>query len=117
MRKSFTKIADEEVDWNLDTQSHALSFNEQAISCIQANCDDIFDRGTGDCTASVRSVLSGAGHDSAYTNRGADTAMIFVPCRERLISQSSRIRTQEDCSIRAAVLMNSILTYGSRRGT
>ena len=56
-----------------------------------------------------REIVSGAGHDSAYINRVAPTAMIFVPCAGGLSHNEAESATQEDVAAGANVLLHAVL--------
>lgn len=120
LKDSFATIANREgqapleVEWTLDAQSHAISFNDRAIACVRAACDMVFGEDVDKLTTSM---LSGAGHDSVYTNRRAPTAMVFIGCRGGLSHNPREFATKQDCAIGAQVLLYSILAYDSNRTT
>jgi beta-ureidopropionase / N-carbamoyl-L-amino-acid hydrolase len=64
-----------------------------------------------DAGYSVRDMVSGAGHDSAYVARVAPTAMIFVPCRGGISHNEAEFTSQEQCARGAQVLLQAVLAY------
>ena len=75
-----------------------------------------------DCVAAVRraaevsgytarDIVSGAGHDAAYTSRVAPSAMIFVPCRDGISHNEAEFSSKEQCAKGAQVLLQSVLDY------
>jgi N-carbamoyl-L-amino-acid hydrolase len=75
-----------------------------------------------DCIAAVRAgvhkaglasrdIVSGAGHDAAYTARVAPTTMIFVPCAGGLSHNEAESTTFEECAAGAQLLLNAVLEY------
>ena len=64
-----------------------------------------------DAGYSVRDMVSGAGHDSAYVARVAPTAMIFVPCRGGISHNEAEFASQEQCARGAQVLLQAVLAY------
>lgn len=63
----------------------------------------------------IRSMASGAGHDSVYASRHCPTSMIFVPCREGISHNPTEWASPEDCEIGAQVLLQSVLKYDQLR--
>lgn len=62
-----------------------------------------------------RDMISGAGHDAAYTARIMPTAMIFVPCKDGLSHNEAESATQEDCADGTQVLLEAVLAYDNRQ--
>ncbi|MBB3174384.1 N-carbamoyl-L-amino-acid hydrolase [Endobacter medicaginis] len=56
-----------------------------------------------------RDIVSGAGHDSAYTARVCPSAMIFVPCAGGLSHNEAESATQHDVAAGTAVLLRAVL--------
>ncbi len=97
---------------------------------LAAECREIwwspateFDRG---CVAAVRQaaeaggyahrdIVSGAGHDAAYVNRVAPTAMIFVPCADGISHNEVESATPEDLAAGCNVLLRAMLDRAAAR--
>ena len=91
---------------------------------LAADCKEIwwspaieFDR---DCVAAVRAaaaaggyahrdIVSGAGHDAAYVNRVAPTAMIFIPCEDGISHNEIESATPADLAAGCNVLLRAML--------
>lgn len=63
---------------------------------------------------SHRDIISGAGHDAAYTARVAPTTMIFVPCEGGLSHNEAESTSFDECAAGAQVLLNALLDYDAR---
>jgi len=61
-----------------------------------------------------RDIISGAGHDAAYTARVAPTTMVFVPCEGGLSHNEAESTSFEECAAGAQVLLNALLEYDAR---
>ena len=57
----------------------------------------------------ARDIVSGAGHDCAYTARICPSAMIFVPCAGGLSHNEAESATREDVAAGTAVLLRAVL--------
>ena len=97
---------------------------------LAAECKEIwqspairFDR---DCIAAVRKaaaaaghahrdITSGAGHDAAYVNRVAPTAMIFVPCAQGISHNEVESAAPEDLAAGCDVLLRAMLGRAAAR--
>lgn len=118
IRESFAEIASEnqhnpcEVTWTLDTQSHAVAFHEQAVHCVSDSCEKFFQE---DAKTLVAPMVSGAGHDSVYTNRVTPTAMVFVPCRGGISHHPEEYCRPEDCATGAQIIIDASLKFDSTR--
>jgi N-carbamoyl-L-amino-acid hydrolase len=62
----------------------------------------------------ARDMVSGAGHDAAYTARVAPSAMVFVPCRGGISHNAAEFTSQEQCAKGAQVLLQAVLAYDAR---
>jgi N-carbamoyl-L-amino-acid hydrolase len=78
---------------------------------FDADCVDAVRRAAAAAGYSVRDMVSGAGHDSAYVARVAPTAMIFVPCRGGISHNEAEFTSQEQCARGAQVLLQAVLDY------
>jgi N-carbamoyl-L-amino-acid hydrolase len=81
---------------------------------FDADCVDAVRRAATAAGYSVRDMVSGAGHDSAYVARIAPTAMIFVPCRGGISHNEAEFTSQEQCAMGAQVLLQAVLDYDRR---
>ncbi|MGJ3262365.1 MAG: Zn-dependent hydrolase [Salinarimonas sp.] len=61
-----------------------------------------------------RDIISGAGHDAAYTARVAPTTMVFVPCEGGLSHNEAESTSFDECAAGAQVLLNALLEYDAR---
>lgn len=61
-----------------------------------------------------RDMISGAGHDAAYTARVAPTTMVFVPCEGGLSHNEAESTSFDECAAGAQVLLNALLEYDQR---
>ncbi len=64
----------------------------------------------------MRPMVSGAGHDAAYTNRVMPTTMIFVPCAGGISHNEAESTSLEECAAGAQVLLNAVLEYDQDAG-
>jgi N-carbamoyl-L-amino-acid hydrolase len=89
------------------------------MTCIADTPPVRFD---ADCIAAVRAgvaaggfssrdIVSGAGHDAAYTARVTPTAMVFVPCRGGISHNEAEFSSKEQCAAGAQVLLEAVLDY------
>lgn len=85
--------------WN----SPAVHFDKTLIDCVR--------HAAAKNGASARDMVSGAGHDAAYTARVMPTTMIFVPCAGGLSHNEAESTTLEECAIGAQVLLDAVLEY------
>jgi N-carbamoyl-L-amino-acid hydrolase len=81
---------------------------------FDADCVDAVRRAATAAGYSVRDMVSGAGHDSAYVARVAPTAMIFVPCRGGISHNEAEFTSQEQCAMGAQVLLQAVIDYDRR---
>jgi N-carbamoyl-L-amino-acid hydrolase len=85
--------------------SPAIHFDEGAIAAVR-NAAAALDYGH-------RDIVSGAGHDAAYVNRVAPTAMIFVPCADGLSHNEVESATPADLAAGCNVLLHAILEHAA----
>jgi N-carbamoyl-L-amino-acid hydrolase len=90
-----------EVVWN----SPAVYFDPRCIRAVR--------EGAAKSRAATREIVSGAGHDSVYVSRVAPTAMIFVPCKDGLSHNPAESTEEDQCSMGAQVLLETIIAYQS----
>jgi beta-ureidopropionase / N-carbamoyl-L-amino-acid hydrolase len=81
---------------------------------FDADCVDAVRQAATDAGYSIRDMVSGAGHDSAYVARVAPTAMIFVPCRGGISHNEAEFSSKEQCAAGAQVLLQAVLEFDRR---
>jgi acetylornithine deacetylase/succinyl-diaminopimelate desuccinylase-like protein len=97
-------------DMRLDFESKAVTFDATAIDCVRAAGKSV----TG-CSQDVRTMTSGAGHDSVFTSMHCPTAMIFVPCKDGVSHHPEEWCEKEDCATGASVLTEALLRFDQIR--
>ncbi|CAG9946116.1 unnamed protein product [Clonostachys rosea f. rosea IK726] len=122
-RAEFQRIAHEdsekgvEVDWKLLVDSPAVEFNPDCIRVVEQSATDV-------CSALPqthadgklwRRMISGAGHDSCYTNTRCPTSMIFTPTKDGISHNPVEYCSAEDCALGASVLLGAVLRYDKLR--
>jgi N-carbamoyl-L-amino-acid hydrolase len=75
------------------------------------DCVECVRRAAARCGYSMREIVSGAQHDSAYVARVAPTSMIFVPCRDGISHNEAEFSSQEQCARGAQVLLHAVLEF------
>lgn len=99
-KAEFSRIASDdsekgcEVEWELLVDSPAVKFDEGCIAAVEAAATDV-------CSTLSREklwkrMISGAGHDSCYTNRVCPTSMIFTPTRSGISHNPTEYCSPED---------------------
>jgi N-carbamoyl-L-amino-acid hydrolase len=78
-------------------------FDPDCVECVR--------RAAARCGYSMRDIVSGAQHDSAYVARVAPTSMIFVPCRDGISHNEAEFSSQEQCARGAQVLLHAVLEF------
>ena len=78
-------------------------FDPDCVECVR--------RAAARCGYSMREIVSGAQHDSAYVARVAPTSMIFVPCRDGISHNEAEFSSQEQCARGAQVLLHAVLEF------
>jgi len=100
------------VHWRQDADNPAIHFHEDCIQCVTDAAENLFG---SEATKLTQKLVSGAGHDSVYTNKHAPTSMIFVVSRDGISHNPREYTSPEDCSIGAQVLMSAVLNYDKLR--
>ncbi|KAF5671403.1 n-carbamoyl-amino acid hydrolase [Fusarium heterosporum] len=101
-----------EVDWELLVDSPAVKFNEECISVVEASAADVCSTLPQNTAGKLwRPMISGAGHDSCYTNRRCPTSMIFTPTRSGISHNPTEYCSPQDCALGASVLLGAVLRY------
>ncbi|OJJ49172.1 hypothetical protein ASPZODRAFT_1412057 [Penicilliopsis zonata CBS 506.65] len=125
LRKEFDLIAAEEgkgigkpcrVEWRLDFDSPAVKFHQDCIECVQQSAEAVVaDANVPDSKSLVRTIMSGAGHDSVFTSKRVPTSMIFIPCKDGLSHHPEEFSTAEDCATGASVVLQAVVRYDRKR--
>ncbi|PSN62402.1 putative N-carbamoyl-L-amino acid hydrolase [Corynespora cassiicola Philippines] len=90
--------------------SPAVNFDPVMLACIKQSAAEL------DCGMEI---VSGAGHDSVYTNRKVPTAMLFVRCKDGVSHNPAEFSREEDIAAGAEALLGAFLRYDEyvRRST
>lgn len=125
LRREFDAIAAEEgagigkpcrVEWTLDFDSPAVKFHEDCISCVQDSAHAVVaDAPVADTKSLVRTIMSGAGHDSVFTSKRVPTSMVFVPCKDGLSHHPEEFCSADDCATGASVILQSVVRFDRKR--
>ncbi|MFO1091401.1 MAG: Zn-dependent hydrolase [Hyphomicrobiales bacterium] len=109
MRAALKEIAssmgievEEACTWN----SPPVKFDEALIDCVRTAAE------TSGFTH--RDIVSGAGHDAAYTARVAPTTMIFCPCANGVSHNEEEKVEPAECAAGAQVLLKAVLALDDR---
>ncbi|KAF4333013.1 n-carbamoyl-amino acid hydrolase [Fusarium beomiforme] len=105
-----------EVEWELLVDSPAVKFNEECISVVEQSAANVCSTLPQNAEGKLwRPMISGAGHDSCYTNRVCPTSMIFTPTRSGISHNPTEYCSPEDCALGASVLLGAVLRYDKLR--
>ncbi|KAH8701686.1 hypothetical protein BGW36DRAFT_394516 [Talaromyces proteolyticus] len=126
LKEEFDAIAAEEgkgigkpcrVEWELDFDSPAVEFHEDCISCVQQSAEAVCaqDASVAEPKSLVRTIMSGAGHDSVFTSKIVPTSMIFVPCKDGVSHHPEEFTSAEDCATGASVILQAVVRYDRKR--
>lgn len=87
-----------EVDWKELVDSPAVNFHADCISAVQASAEEVCEDLplTSDDGQLWKHMISGAGHDSCYTNRHCPTSMIFTVTKEGVSHNPQEYCSPED---------------------
>jgi len=126
-RADFARIAAEEsekgcqVDWKELVDSKAVVFHEDCVAAVEASAEEVCKALSAhgvkakDEGSLWKHMISGAGHDSCYTNRRSPTSMIFAPTRSGISHNPREYCSPEDCAIGTSVLLGAVLRYDQLR--
>ncbi|KAJ5823549.1 Peptidase M20 [Penicillium robsamsonii] len=104
------------VEWTLDFDSPAVKFHEDCIDCVQQSAQAVVsDASVADTKSLVRTIMSGAGHDSVFTSKRVPTSMIFIPCKDGLSHHPEEFSTADDCTTGASVILQAVVRYDRKR--
>ncbi|RMZ79321.1 hypothetical protein DV737_g3453, partial [Chaetothyriales sp. CBS 132003] len=122
-RDAFDRIAKDEsekgcsVEWKELVDSPAVHFHQDCIDAVQASAEEVCRdlRATASDGQLWKRMISGAGHDSCYTNRRCPTSMIFTVTKEGISHNPQEYCSPEDCAVGAQVLLGAVLRYDKLR--
>ncbi|KAE8131675.1 hypothetical protein BDV38DRAFT_263769 [Aspergillus pseudotamarii] len=123
LRKEFDTIAAEEgkgigkpcrVEWTVEFDSPAIKFHPDCIDCVQQSAEAVV-ADAPEPKSLVRTIMSGAGHDSVFTSKRVPTSMIFVPCKDGLSHHPEEFCSAEDCVTGASVILQAVVRYDRKR--
>lgn len=128
LRREFDAIAAEEgkgigkpcrVEWILDFDSPAIKFHDDCIDCVQQSAEAVVadDASVSESKSLVRTIMSGAGHDSVFTSKRVPTSMVFVPCKDGLSHHPEEFCSADDCASGASVILQAAIRYDRKRFT
>ncbi len=103
-RADFTRISSEEsergckVYWKELVDSPAVSFHQDCIAAVRSSAAEVVMSlpVTAENGNMWKDMISGAGHDSCYTNQQCPTSMIFVPTKEGISHNPEEYCSPED---------------------
>ena len=106
-REDFERIATQEsekgcaVEWKALVDSPAVDFHEDCIAAVEASAAEVCEtlRVTAKDGRMWKHMISGAGHDSCYTNRIVPTSMIFAPTKAGVSHHPQEYCSPEDWSV------------------
>ncbi|CAK7244475.1 MAG: hypothetical protein STHCBS139747_006016 [Sporothrix thermara] len=104
-RLQFAEIAKQhglKVDIDCFWVSPALHFDPVMVDCVRASAASM---------GCQTELVSGAGHDSAYTSKKVPTAMIFARCLDGVSHNPAEFTEPEDVSASAEALLGAYLRY------
>ncbi|OAA64953.1 Amidase, hydantoinase/carbamoylase [Cordyceps fumosorosea ARSEF 2679] len=120
-RAKFDEIAEGtergcEVGWALLVDSPAVVFHEDCVAAVRESAREVCGGLPGGQGKELwKPMISGAGHDSCYTNLRCPTSMIFTPTREGISHNPTEYCSAEDCALGASVLLGAVLRYDKLR--
>lgn len=100
----FARLAEKEsekgckVEWKELVDSPAVNFHSDCIAAVEASAKEICQDlpMTADDGQLWKYMISGAGHDSCYTNRRCPTSMIFTPTKDGISHNPKEYCSPED---------------------
>ena len=102
-KKEFARIAAEEsakgcdLSWAELVDSPAVNFHDDCIQAVRESAADVLaDLQAASPVELSRDMISGAGHDSCYTNRRCPTSMIFTPTKDGISHNPQEYCSPED---------------------
>lgn len=87
-----------EVEWELLVDSPSVQFDQECISAVEQSAADVCSTLPQPASGVklYKPMVSGAGHDSCYTNRICPTSMIFTPTRSGISHNPTEYCSAED---------------------
>jgi hydantoinase/carbamoylase family amidase len=128
-RETFAHIAQHDSEqgvslaWTELTNSHSVKFHPDCIAAVEASAEEVC-AGISSSSATetgpadgklYKRMISGAGHDSCYTNRIVPTTMIFTRTKDGLSHTPTEYCSPEDCELGTQVLLGAVLRYDQLR--
>ncbi|KAL4725854.1 hypothetical protein ACLX1H_006528 [Fusarium chlamydosporum] len=105
-----------EVEWELLVDSPAVRFDPRCISAVEEAATDVCSTLPQNSSGKLwKRMISGAGHDSCYTNRRCPTSMIFTPTRSGISHNPTEYCSPEDCALGASALLGAVLRFDKTR--
>jgi acetylornithine deacetylase/succinyl-diaminopimelate desuccinylase-like protein len=103
-KKHFVRISEKEsekgciVEWKELVDSPAVIFHKDCIAAVESSAREVCEGlpQTQKDGELYKYMISGAGHDSCYTNRRCPTSMIFVPTKEGISHNPQEYCSPED---------------------
>jgi acetylornithine deacetylase/succinyl-diaminopimelate desuccinylase-like protein len=102
-----------EVEWAVLVDSPAVVFHDDCIAAVEQSAADVCSALPEAASKTLwKPMISGAGHDSCYTNLRCPTSMIFTPTREGISHNPTEYCSAEDwyvqnCSVLLCNMTNS----------
>lgn len=121
---AFAKIAGKdseagcEVEWKELVDSPAVKFHEDCIMAVEEAAEEVctdLPQTASDGGKLWKHMISGAGHDSCYTNRRVPTSMIFAVTKDGVSHNPKEFASDEDCAVGTQVLLGAVLRFDQRR--
>ena len=82
--------------------SPAQHFDADVVACVRASTCAL---------GCAMELVSGAGHDSGYTNMRVPTGMVFTRCREGISHNPAEYTRPEDVALSAEAMLGAYLRY------
>lgn len=122
-RHSFQNIAENDsergckLEWKQLVDSPAVTFHHDCIAAVEDSaievCEDLAQ--TASDGKLWKEMISGAGHDSCYTNKRCPTAMIFTVTKDGVSHNPQEYCSPENCAVGAQTLLGAVLRYDKLR--
>jgi hydantoinase/carbamoylase family amidase len=105
------------VEWKLDFDSPAVDFHQDCIDCVQESAEAVVgqDPKVAEPKSLLRTIMSGAGHDSVFTSKRVPTSMIFAPCKDGVSHHPEEFCSADDCATGASVILQAVVRYDRKR--
>lgn len=90
-------------------KSPAVVFDRKCVDCVEASAHDVVG------PEQLRTIVSGAGHDSCATSARIPTAMIFIPSRDGVSHNPEEYSTPEQVEEGMKVMLGAVMRYDQGR--